>query len=291
MGATVRSFLAVCLLGSTVASFAAPGKTVAQLSAEQIVEKNVAARGGLEAWRKVRTMVWVGHLESEHAPLPSMGFILEQARPNKTRFQLIAMNARSVRAFNGVQGWKVRPSQDTRSNPEPYSIDELRFAQTAPGVDGPLIDYAARGSKVSLDGVEEIDGRKAYRLTVQSASGESDQVWVDAETFLDLRYDRPFHGANGASHTVSITYRDYKSIGGVAVPSTILTRSAVGSAPDRMVIERVVVNPPLEDRIFGNPANVAASRLSHLPSRAPIRASAAVPAASAPQDPGSSSSQ
>lgn len=299
MAATVRSVLPVCVLGLTTAcclsgalAFAAPAKTVAQLSAEQIVEKNVAARGGLEAWRKVQTMVWIGHLESEHAPLPSMGFILEQARPNKTRFQLIAINTRSVRAFNGVQGWKIRPSRDTRSNVEPYSIDELRFAQTGPGIQGPLIDYARSGSTVSLDGVEDIEGRKAYRLTVQSSSNERDQVWVDAESFLDLRYDRPFHTATGAVRTVSVTYRDYKSIGGVLVPSTILTTVAAGGTPDRMVIERVVVNSPLEDRIFGNPANVAPSRLSHVPPRAPVGASSATPApaptGSAPEDPGSS---
>jgi hypothetical protein len=278
--------VALCVSGSL--AFAAPGKTVAQLSAEQIVARNVAARGGLETWRTVQTMVWIGHLESEHAPLPTMGFILEQARPNKTRFQLIAMNARSVRTFNGAQGWKLRPSQDPHSGVQPFGIDELRFAQTAPGIEGPLIDYAARGSTLSLDGVEDVEGRKAYRLTVQSSSGERDQVWVDAESFLDLRYDRPFHDATGASHTVSVTYKDYKSIGGVQVPSTILTRSAVGSTPDRMVIERVVVNAPLEDRIFGNPANVATSRLSHLPPRAPARASTPVPAASDSKDPAAS---
>jgi hypothetical protein len=299
MAATVRCVLLAWILGLTTAcclsgalAFAAPAKTVGQLSAEQIVAKNVVARGGLEAWRKVQTMVWIGHLESEHAPLPSMGFILEQARPNKTRFQLVAMNTRSVRTFNGVQGWKIRPSRETRSNVEPYSIDELRFAQTGPGIQGPLIDYALSGSTVSLDGVEEIEGRKAYRLTVQSSSNERDQVWVDAESFLDLRYDRPFHTTTGAVRTVSVTYRDYKSIGGVLVPSTILTTAAAGSTPDRMVIERVVVNSPLEDRIFGNPANVAQPRLSHVPSRSPVRASSATPApapaGAAPEDPGSS---
>ena len=247
---------------------AADAKTVARLSAEQIVKKNVAARGGLDAWRKVQTMVWIGHLESEHAPLPSMGFILEQARPNKARFQLIAMNARSVRTFDGAQGWKMRPSHDARPNVEPYNIDELRFAQTGPGIDGPLIDSAARGSTVSLDGVEEIDGHKAYRLSVQSSSGEQDLVWVDAETFLDLRYDRPFRGSGGASHTVSVTYKDYKAISGVQVPSTILTTATAGGTPDRMVIERVVVNAPLEERIFGNPTNTAQARLSGLRHRA-----------------------
>ena len=250
--------LAVAFCASTLLAHAAGS----QLSAEQIVAKNVAARGGLDAWRKVDTMVWIGHLESERAPLPSMGFILEQARPNKTRFQLIAMNARSVRTFNGVQGWKMRPSHDARPNVEPYSIDELRFAQTGPGIEGPLIDYARKGTAVSLGGVEEIDGHKAYRLNVQLASGEQDQVWVDAESFLELRYDRAFHGSVAASHTVSVTYRDYKTISGVQLPSTVLTTAAPGVSPDRMVIERVVVNAPLEERIFGNPANMAAGKLA-----------------------------
>lgn len=256
--------LAVAFCASTLLAHAAG----LQLSADQIVEKNVAARGGLDAWRKVDTMVWIGHLESERAPLPSMGFILEQARPNKTRFQLIAMNAKSVRAFNGAQGWKMRPSHDARPNVEPYSIDELRFAQTAPGIEGPLIDYAQKGTAVSLGGVEEIDGHKAYRLDVRLATGEQDQVWVDAESFLEVRYDRAFHGggglqpATGASHPVSVTYRDYKSISGVQVPSTILTTAAPGVSPDRMVIERVVVNAPLEERIFGNPANLAPGKLA-----------------------------
>lgn len=236
-----------------------------QLSAAQIVQKNVAARGGLEAWRKIKTMVWIGHLESEHAPQPSMGFILEQARPNKTRFQLIGMKTRTVRAFNGIQGWKTRASQDGRSSPESYTTEELRFAQTAPGLDGPLIDSAAKGYSVSLDGSENIEGHKVYRLIVQLPGGERDQVWVDAQSFLDVRYDRPFHGSGSTSHTVSVLYRSYKFIDGVQVPSEILTGAAPGRNPDRMVIERVVMNAPLGDRIFGDPLAAPPAGSSRMP--------------------------
>src|SRR5258708_28325803 len=34
------------------------------LTAQQIVEKHVAARGGLQAWRAVQTMSWSGNMEA-----------------------------------------------------------------------------------------------------------------------------------------------------------------------------------------------------------------------------------
>src|ERR1700758_3855316 len=44
-----------------------------KLSAAEIVEKNVAARGGLQAWRGVQTMVWSGKMGAggnQRATLP-----------------------------------------------------------------------------------------------------------------------------------------------------------------------------------------------------------------------------
>jgi outer membrane lipoprotein-sorting protein len=231
-------------------------------SAQEIVARNVAARGGLDGWRKLKTMVWLGHIESERAPAPSMGFVLEQARPNKMRFQLIAAKTHSIRVFDGTQGWKVRPVQDGRAGVQPYTPEELRFARSAPGLDGPLIDLAAKGSSVALDGTEDIDGHKTYRLNVTLSSGERDQVWVDAGSFLDVRYDRPATSADGTTHTVTVYYLEYKKIEGLSIPSLIVTRSAPGSRPDRMVVERIALNAPLEEGIFANPAK------EHLQTRA-----------------------
>ena len=233
------------------------------LSAEQIVERNVAARGGLDGWRKVKTMVWLGHIESEHAPVPRMGFVLEQARPNKMRFQLIAASARSVRVFDGAHGWKLLPVHQGQPQVKPYTLEELHFAQSAPGLDGPLIDLAAKGSSVSLDGREDIDGHETYRLNVTRSSGEHDQVWVDAGTFLEVRYDRPATVVDGTAHMVTVYYLEYKKIEGLNIPSLIVTRSAPNSHPDRMVVERIALNPPLDQATFGNPAK------EHLQTRAP----------------------
>jgi outer membrane lipoprotein-sorting protein len=223
-----------------------------KLSAEQIVAKNAAARGGLEAWRKVQTMLWMGHIESVHATVPSMQFMLAQQRPNLMRFEINAMGDKTVRVFDGAQGWKLRPVHG-RPEVQPYSSDELHFEQGGPGIDGVLIDYPAKGSSVEVQGVDEIDKRNAYHLVVHTASRETQHVWVDAKTFLEIRYDRVLSAAGGASRTVSVVYRDYKATGGLQIPSIIETGVGSGNTPDKMVIEKVLLNPPLDAQTFIEP--------------------------------------
>jgi outer membrane lipoprotein-sorting protein len=223
-----------------------------KLSAAEIVARNVAARGGLDAWRKVETMVWIGHIESPRSPVPGMRFMLEQKRPNRMRLQVDAPGERSVRVFDGVHGWKLRPTPGRREA-QPYTPEELRFAQAGHGIDGPLIDHVANGSSVTLEGVEEVVGRKAYHLTVRPAKGGDEQVWVDAETYLDLRYDRMTEGSGGAPHHVTAIYGDYRSVEGLHLPYSIETASGPGAVPDRMKIETVVLNAPLDDSTFDDP--------------------------------------
>src|SRR5882762_4150614 len=175
--------------------------SAADIFAAEIVAKNVAARGGLDAWRKVETMVWIGHIESAHAPLPRMQFKLEQKRPNKTRLQLNALGDKSVRAFDGMHGWKLRPAHG-RPEVEPYTPQELKFAQAGHGIDGPLIDYTAKDNSVTLESVDQIGERKAYHLNVRLAKGVTEDVWVDTMTYLDIRYDRMADGLAGAPRRV-----------------------------------------------------------------------------------------
>ena len=236
-----------------VAAGLGPGRVwAAELSAPEIVARNVAARGGLEAWRKVETMVWTGHIESAHAPAATMQFKLEMKRPNKTRLQINALGQKSLRVFDGVHGWKARPA--ARAEQEPYTPQELKSAKAGHGIDGPLIDYAAKGNSVTLESVDEIAGRKTYHLNVHLAKGGNEHVWVDADTYLDVRYDRIAEGPSGTPRRVSTTYDDYRTVEGLQIPFLITTGGGQGTTPDKMQIETVVLNVPLDDSVFGNQA-------------------------------------
>ncbi len=235
----------------------------ANLSAEQIVEKNVAARGGLEAWRNVKTMGWVGRLESPASQVPMMPFLLEQKRPNKTHFEVSTMGQRSVRVFDGLRGWRSRPSANGGpADVQPFNKDEVKFARGAQGIDGPLIDYASKGNKISLAGIEEVEGRKNYRISVVLPSGERNDVWIDAQTFLDTKYDRTTYNEKGVPGRVTVFYREYKAIKGLQIPAILEIGAGSARMPDKMIIEKVAINPPIEDKEFSRPGGMKRSRMA-----------------------------
>ena len=238
-----------------------------QPTAEQIIERNVAARGGADAWRRIQTMVWAGHMESADPNLPRLGFLLEQKRPNKTRFEVASLAQRTLRIFDGAHGWKARPNRDGSLDIRPYTAQELTFARQAPGLDGPLIDHLDKGILVDFAGTESVDGRSAYRLHVRLPAGEQQDLWIDAESFLEIRYDRTSYTANGSPSVVRVAFRDYQTVEGLKVPGTLEIGAGPagadsGRVPDRMVIERIALNAPLDDKTFDRPGGGRRPRMA-----------------------------
>ena len=237
-------------VGTAVAALAQQTVAAPDLTAAQIVEKNAAARGGTDAWRKINSMAWAGHVESAKEPSRQLPFLLEQKRPNNARFEIVAEGQKSVRVYNGTDGWKVRASSSGKPELQSYSADELKFARGAQVIDGPLMDFVTKGSIITLAGIDAVDGRKAYVLDVKPPLSGLHRVWVDAETFLEARFDRSYRNAAGQPAVATVLYRDYRPFEGLQIPVTI----EMGEAMNRLVIERVALNPPLDERMFAKPA-------------------------------------
>jgi len=94
--------------------------------------------GGLDAWRKVRGR-WCGLATSKRPrALPRMQFKLEQKPAQQDTPAAECARRQSVRAFDGMHGWKLRPPR----RPEVSRIrpQEFEVAQAGHGIDGPLID-------------------------------------------------------------------------------------------------------------------------------------------------------
>ena len=223
------------------------------ITAALIIEKNAAARGGVDAWSKIQTMAWAGHVESPEILGRNVPFVLEQKRPASTRFQINIENQKSVRIYDGANGWKLRPRSGGMPELQPYTADELNFAHDAQVISGPLMDDVAKGGSVELSGVEVIEGRKAYVLTVRLETGATHRLWVDAKTFLEVKYSRDFRTASGQPATATVTYRDYHTFEGLEIPLTIEGSPAKDKTANKIVIERVALNPPLDERAFAKP--------------------------------------
>jgi hypothetical protein len=223
-------------------------------TAAEVIDRNVAARGGLEAWRKVETMVWLGHLERAGRDAQRTPFVMTLKRPSLTRFELKEQFDHFTRIFDGTHGWKLRPSSDGRPETKAFSPEEVNYARTEFVIDGPLIDYQAKGVTADLDGIDTVDGRKAYRLSLKLASGGERKIWIDTATNLDIRYDRPATNPLEPGAPVSVYYRNYESVEGVKIARSIETGAGSGGdGADKLVVDRILINPKLDDGTFAPP--------------------------------------
>src|SRR6185312_15224569 len=93
-----------------------------QLSADQIVAKNIAARGGLTAWRAVHTLSWAGKMEAggnnqralkvpgiptppppkEPAAQVQLPFVMEMMRSRKSRLEIEFAGQTAIQVYDGT---------------------------------------------------------------------------------------------------------------------------------------------------------------------------------------------
>ena len=237
---------------ATVAA-AAPAAPPA-LTVGQIIERNIAARGGAENWKKVQTVAWTGHVETGPDGISKAPFVMMFRRPDSTRFEILTEGQRSVRIFDGHKGWKLRPASNGAPDVKEYNPEELSYARDAAGLDGPLFDYQAKGVSVVLAGIDSVEGHQAYRLGLTMPSGQTRSDWIDAQSFLELKYERATRNATGQSGSVSVYYRNYQTVQGLVMPFMIETGGAADKDTDKMVIEKIALNPALEASLFAKPA-------------------------------------
>jgi hypothetical protein len=241
------------VLAATASAAAAPaGRAPASMSVDQIVERNVAAHGGLAAWRAAKTLTLAGEMDAGGKPNHTLPFVLKEKRPRKSRLEIVFKDQTSVQVYDGTQGWKVRPFLN-RNEVENFTPAELKSASSEQDLDGPLVDYAAKGTQIALAGSEPVEGHPAYKLKVTLKNGEKRNLWIDAGTFLELKMDGEPRKLDGRARKVAVYFRDYKTEHGLTAAR--LQETAVEGVKQtyKMTISRVAVNEPLDDSLFQKP--------------------------------------
>jgi hypothetical protein len=281
------AILALIVFAISLATAADEPVSKAQLSADEIVSRNVAARGGLQAWRAVQTMMMSGNMgvggnrratlqttipgpklpEGWVPPRPEneveLPFVMELARPRKERFELQFNGQTAIQVYDGTNGWKLRPFLN-RLEVEDFTPEEMQAASQWEDLDGPLVDYAAKGTKIELAGIEKVQDRDTYKVKLTMKNGNSIHVWIDAQTFLETKIEGQPRRLDGTDHPVEVYFRDYRPVSGLQVPFVMetkvlpLAKTATGfrDTPvpvEKIAIDKVVVNPKLNQSAFSRP--------------------------------------
>ena len=216
---------------------------------DELVARNVAARGGAEAWRAVSSLRLTGRMDVGKGML--VPYVLEQKRPARCASSTSSTVRPPSSASDGKAGWKIAPFRG-RTTPEPMTEEELREAADSADLYGLLFDYAARGHAVELLGREPVQGRDAFKLKVTLPGGAVRWVYLDAESGLEVKIEA-LRTLGGRERRVETFYRDWQAAEGLLIPRRQETRTEGEKKSHLLTVETVRVNPPLDDARFAMP--------------------------------------
>jgi len=231
---------ALAALTATVAS----AQTV-----DELIEKNIQAKGGREKIKAIQTLRMTGNLDiGQGAKAP---FVLEMKRPHKVRMEFTVQGMTGVQAYDGSGGWAVMPFMG-KKDPEAMSADDLKGMEDQADFEGPLMDYKAKGHQVELVGKETVEGTPAYKLKVTKKSGDVSYIYLDADAYLEIKEEgkRTFRGQEVEFES---TQGDYKTVNGLVFPFSLTTKPKGAPAGQTITISKIEVNPGVEDSRFTMP--------------------------------------
>jgi hypothetical protein len=229
------------------AALAAP-PAAASPTLDEIVAQHVAARGGRAALAGLRTVRMAGHItEGGKQAIVRR----EIARPGRIRTEFVFQGVTGVYAWDGSAGWRVSPL-DGVLDPKPLPAEEAALAAEQADLDGPLVDWKAKGSKLKLVGVDTLPGGPANHLELTLRSGAVRQLWLDAASGLLVR-SLSTRVVRGHSVPLETDFADYRETGGVRFAREVVAGVPGRQRKLRVVVETVETNVPLDEARFSLP--------------------------------------
>lgn len=214
----------------------------AGLSVDEVVAKNLAAKGGVEKLRAVNTVRSTGRIKTPRGTLAVTNWA---KRPNKTRREIAMEGQTQVLAFDGKVLWGINPLISSEPRPITGPAAE-RTRQDVEDFDSVLLDYKEKGYKVELLPVEGV--HKGPRLKVTKTNGTVQEIQLDPDTFLEERITMSVT-QEGKTGVVMTEFSNYRQVDGLMVPFTI-RQYFNGQPQGEVVYETIQFNLPLADDFF-----------------------------------------
>lgn len=219
-------------------------------SVDELVARNLEARGGLAKLKAVNSMRLTGKMTI--GPGMEAPTTLEMKRPSKMRLDLTFQGLTATQAYDGQGGWQIMPFQGN-PDPEPLAAEDLIDAAEQADMDGPLAEYQAKGNMIELLDKEPVDGKQAYKLKVTLKNGNVQSVYLDASSYLEIKGESR-RTVQGVEIETEQRIGDYRNVDGLLIPHSFENGAKGRPERQQITIEKVELNVALDDARFAMPA-------------------------------------
>src|ERR1700733_13293506 len=221
-------------------------------NAEELVNKNIQAKGGIEKIKAIKSIRLTGKLNGGGGFTAAT--LQENERPNLVRETFSLQGMTAVTAYDGTTGWQIQPFGGHK-DPEFMGEDDLKDLLLDADFDGPLVDFKEKGNTVEFLGHDVVDGDDALRLKVTLKDGDIVYYYLDPDTFLEIRKEvQEFIRGSVRDHIINVG--SYKPVAGVMYPFSISQGSKSNPDSQTTTIEKMEANVDIPETDFALPASL-----------------------------------
>ncbi len=237
----------------SVVLLAGIGTATADMSLEEILAKNIEARGGLEKITAVQSVRASGTMTMMGGQM-EVPFTWEWRRPDAFRVEFTIQGQTGTQAFDGQVAWMHMPFMG-KAAPEIMPPEQARELETRSDmIDGPFINTEEKGYKLEYLGQADVDGTPAYKIKVTDKHGDVTVQYIDAEYFLQIKSE----GSRKMGETViefETVYGDFKEVDGVMIAHSIESHAKGAPGGQTITISSMTFNVDLADDRFAFPGD------------------------------------
>jgi outer membrane lipoprotein-sorting protein len=226
-------------------------------TADEIIEKHIAATGGRAALSKLASRASSGTIVLT-TPVGELKGTVEvyTKRPNKSR-TLVKIDAAALgggqiindQRFDGTSGYVI----DSFNGNREITGDQLEAMKSA-GFPTPLLSYKDTGATAVLGNKEKVGATEAYVIQLTPKTGPPVKVFIDAQSFMLVKTIITINVPQlGGPIEQAVEFSDFRDVDGIKIPYA--TKSSNPIQTVTATVTDVKHNVEIDDSSFSKPAN------------------------------------
>jgi hypothetical protein len=235
--------IAALLAALAILPLAAKAQTV-----DEVIAKNIEAHGGLAKLKTVNTLRNTAKLS--FGPFRATA-LQENKRPDKVREEVAIQGLAQVQATDGKTAWQVSPFEG-RKDPQLMTAEDAKSLIVDSDIDGPLVDYKAKGHKAELMGHDSVEGTDCFKVKLSMKNGDVRYYYLDTDSYLELKLETQ-STVRGTLQENESYFGDYEQVDGIYFPFAIEQAQKGSSQRQKLTVEKVEINVPIDDARFTMP--------------------------------------
>lgn len=220
--------------------------TIQAQTPEEIIQMYIDSAGRAEL-SHVNSIHGSGKIIQAGLEIP---FNMYVERPLRFRIDGTYQGITFIQTYNGINGWDLNPFSGM-AEPQPMNADQLEEMKSNADIDGRLWNWKEKGSTVSLEPEELVEGAKCYKIKLITSEGDTYYYFISQESKMLIRTSSKVN-LQGVETDGDTYMSNFISVDGIKFPGK--TENRLGGVTGIVFIfDKMVLNEHFPEGLFEKP--------------------------------------